>query len=129
MELKNALDEANEYEQMVELLSDRNIRITDELTAAQKLITHLQALCAASEEVEDGHLDLEQQLTKELETKEMDILELTAKLNYKQNQLDESQRSIRQFRDLVRHLETDMKTLREESINKSVSNHSGRYAK
>ena len=120
IEYKQHLDDASEYEQMVEHLTDKNMQLTEETKQLTERVTFLQSLNEASEEVEESHVELEQTLTHELEQKERDYADLQAKLRYKEQQAEEANRTVRQFRELVRGMEAEMRGLREAEVSRSV---------
>jgi len=125
VEYKQHLDEASEYEQMVEHLTERNLQLSEQAKQQSERVTFLQSLNEASEEVEESHIELEQTLTHELEQKERDYADLQAKLRYKEQQAEEANRTVRQFRELVRGMETEMRGLREAEVSRSVEKGGG----
>ena len=124
-EYRQHLDEASEYEQMVEHLTERNLQLSEQAKAQAERVTFLQSLNEASEEVEESHVELEQTLSQELEQKEREYADLQAKLRYKEQQAEEANRTVRQFRELVRGMEAEMRGLREAEVSRSVETGGG----
>ena len=124
-EYREQLDELSEYQQMVEQLTDKNMRLSDERRALSERVVFLQNLNEASEEVEESHLELEATLSSELEAKDAEVADLQAKLRYRALQVEEANKTLRQFRELVRSMEAEMKALRDREVSRSVGERIG----
>ena len=119
-EYREQLDEFSEYQQMVENLTEKNIRLADERRSLSERLLFLQNLNEASEEVEESHIELEATLSAELEAKDRELNDLQAKLRYRSLQVEEGNKVVRQFRELVRSMEAELKALREREVSRSV---------
>ena len=119
-EYREQLDEYSEYAQMVETLTDKNLHLSDERRALSERVHFLQNLNEASEEVEESHIELEATLSAELEAKERELGDVHAKLRYRAMQVEEGNKVVRQFRELVRSMEAELKALREREVSRSV---------
>jgi chromosome segregation ATPase len=110
-ELKEKLEESSEYESMVEELSEKNSILDEKIKTLELNIKHFEDLNEANTEVEEGHIELELQLQNELDIKENEIQDINLKLKYKLQLIEDLNKTVRNFRDLVRHLEEDNKKL------------------
>lgn len=106
-DLKEQLDAALEFEKMIETLSHSKLDLEEQLAASQRSVTYLQSLVTASEEVEEGYKELQQQLQNELESKEYALVDLTQRYKLKNEQIEDCQMTLRKFRELTRTLESE----------------------
>jgi dynactin complex subunit len=114
-DLKQSLDDASEYESLCESLTEKNLALNEQIDSLNTNVKYLQSLQEASADVEDGQNEVIQQLQTELELKEIEIQDITLKLKYKQQQNEDQAKTIKQFRELVRHMEVDNAKLKEQS--------------
>jgi predicted nucleic acid-binding Zn-ribbon protein len=72
-DLKTALDESSSLEGMVTTLTEQAVELKSELEQLRDSNKNLQELVDASDEVEEGHVELEQQLQRELDAKASEL--------------------------------------------------------
>jgi len=115
-ELKAQLDDAGDLQSMVEALSSAKMDLEEQLKTHERSIAYLQSLVEASEEVEEGYKDLHQQLQREVEAAEANLVDLNTRYKLKMNQIEDLNNTNRKFRQLVRQLESENQSLKSRLI-------------
>ena len=95
------LDEASEVEHMIEEMAEKNAILQENTKEMRAEIQHLNDANALNEEVEEAHIEVEQQLQNELDKQESELQECHRQLKMNQNQIDDLINTQRQFRELV----------------------------
>lgn len=107
-DLKQQLEAANEFEDMVSELSNQNQDFQDKIAQQDLAIQDLENLRELNDELEIQHLEQEEELRAELEVLETDLSEQTQRINHQETLLAEQETLISKFRDLVLDLQTRM---------------------
>ncbi|KAJ3280259.1 hypothetical protein HK104_000788, partial [Borealophlyctis nickersoniae] len=112
-ELKKRLDESLGAEDIVENLTQKNMKLNEKLEEMQIEIQELEALKELGDELELDHIENEQLLQEEIDFKDGLIGDLARRINSQEEALADYERTIAQFRELVKNLQSDLSTLRE----------------
>ncbi|KAJ3044685.1 hypothetical protein HDV00_001089 [Rhizophlyctis rosea] len=112
-ELKNRLDDCLGAEELVEKLTERNMQLKEKIDEMTVAIQDLEALKDLSDELEEDHMETEKVLIAEIDYKDGLIRDLARRINSQEEALADYERTIHQFRELVKNLQSDLVTLRE----------------
>ncbi|KAJ3330405.1 hypothetical protein HDU93_000399, partial [Gonapodya sp. JEL0774] len=118
-ELKLRLDEALSAEEMVMHLTEKNLTMGEKIDEMRMAIEDLEALKELNDELEEGHVETEQQLQAEIDMKDAILREQSSRLEKASETLGDYERTIQQFRELVRNLQADIDSLRESQTRSS----------
>ncbi|KAI8817169.1 dynein associated protein-domain-containing protein [Fimicolochytrium jonesii] len=110
-ELKAMMDDSLGVEDMVGALTERNMALNEKLEDAKAVIRDLEALRELNDQLEEDHIETENLLQEEIEVKEAVVVEQRARLAAMEDALADSDRTIQQFRELVRTLQGDLENL------------------
>ncbi|KAJ3191687.1 hypothetical protein HK101_007497 [Irineochytrium annulatum] len=113
-ELKESLDSVLGSEHMVEHLTEKNLELGEKLEEMKLTIEDLEALKELNDELEENHVLAEQDLQTEIDLKDRAIIDLKGKLSHYEDTLADNERTLKQFRELVRSLQKfDIQSLKE----------------
>ncbi|KAF0682914.1 Aste57867_25002 [Aphanomyces stellatus] len=112
-ELKEMLDLASAYESMVETLTDTNLSLGDQVADLTAAVASLESLKDMSDEMEHQADLLAKELQDELATTKQKVLDLTAAAAVAATHLQDKDRTIQRFRDLVARNRDEVAALRE----------------
>ncbi|KAI9164500.1 hypothetical protein H9P43_008359 [Blastocladiella emersonii ATCC 22665] len=111
-ELRAALEDASGAEELVEELSEKNLHLNEKLDDLQRYIDDLEAMKELNEELEDNHVETERELLLELDARDRTIRDLENQLARNEDALADYERTIGQFRELVKNLTRENEELR-----------------
>ncbi|TPX62678.1 hypothetical protein PhCBS80983_g00367 [Powellomyces hirtus] len=111
-ELKILMDDSIGIEDMVDSLTERNMALNEKLEEAKATIQDLEALKELNDQLEEDHIETENLLQAEIEVKEGIIAVQNRKLQTQEETLGDYDRTVRQFRELVRTLQSDIQHIR-----------------
>ncbi|XP_003384705.1 PREDICTED: dynactin subunit 1-like [Amphimedon queenslandica] len=112
--LKEQVDIAMGAEEMVEKLTEQNLKLEEDIVQLNEAVSDLEALRELSEQQEEIKIEEEHELREELDMNMNNIRQLEQKLDASQETIVDQQKTIDKFRDLVRHLQTDLTELRKQ---------------
>ncbi|PSN61317.1 hypothetical protein BS50DRAFT_578682 [Corynespora cassiicola Philippines] len=121
-DLRQQLDAANEWEEMIEDLSDQNQQFKERIAEKDLAIKDLESLKELSDELELQHIEHANELRAELEAKDFELADQSQKLVLQEAQIADQEMLITKFRDLVLDLQSKMtdaeasKTMSEEQV-------------
>ncbi|OAL50105.1 hypothetical protein IQ07DRAFT_587775 [Pyrenochaeta sp. DS3sAY3a] len=107
-DLKQQLDTANEWEDMVGELSNQNQDFQDRIAEQDLAIQDLENLRELNDELEVQHLEQEEELRAELEVRESELTEQAQRIAEQTNAITDQETLITKFRDLVLDLQSKM---------------------
>lgn len=110
-ELQESMEDAIAFEEMVEKLSHKNTELMAFNQDLRNQIESLNEIIAANEEIEEGHVDLENQLQAELDSTKIELQEAHRQLLARQSELEDVNSVNRNFRSLVKDLENENQEL------------------
>lgn len=113
--LKEQLDDALDAEDMVMQLTEKNLALGEKIEELRAANEDLEALKELSDELEENHVETERQLQEAIIVGEAQIRDLQAKLEDAAETVADYERTIDQFRTLVRNLQADVETLQASS--------------
>ncbi|KND03013.1 uncharacterized protein SPPG_02084 [Spizellomyces punctatus DAOM BR117] len=111
-DLKAMIDDSLGAEDMVETLTERNMILNEKLEEAKAVIQDLEALKELNDELEQDHIETEKLLQEEIDLKDGLLVEQGKRISGQEEALADYERTIVQFRDLVRTLQSDLDRLR-----------------
>lgn len=109
-ELKEQLDDALGSQEMVEILTEKNLELEEKVKNLQEEIDDLEKITEINEQLQEGARESELELREELDLARNKISLLTKKLADTQEVIANYESTVHKFRDLV-------KSLREENEN------------
>jgi dynactin 1 len=121
--LKEQLDDALEAEDMVIQLTEKNLALGEKLEELRAANEDLEALKDLGDELEENHVETERQLQEAIMAGEAQVREQQGKLDEAAETLADYERTIEQFRTLVRNLQQDIDTLQTSSSQRQESEH------
>ncbi|KAI9021911.1 dynein associated protein-domain-containing protein [Hyaloraphidium curvatum] len=121
--LKQQLDDALDAEDMVVALTEKNLALGEKLEELRAANEDLEALKELGDELEENHVETERQLQEALAATEAQVREQQGKLDEAAESLADYERTIEQFRGLVRSLQSDIETLQATSSQRLESEH------
>lgn len=110
-ELKDQVDTALGAEEMVEMLTDNNLALEEEIRSLKENVADLEALRDLNEELEENHVQTERDLREELELNNNNVREMESKLVAAQETIMDHQQTILKFRDLVAKLQENNRAM------------------
>lgn len=99
--LKLQLDDAMGAQDMLELLTERNLALSERVEEAHAVIQDLEALKEVSDEVEEFRAENEKQLQDEIARRDAELRVSTVRIESLEDDLLDYQGTIEQFRELV----------------------------
>ncbi|KNE58025.1 hypothetical protein AMAG_04851 [Allomyces macrogynus ATCC 38327] len=114
-ELRAALEDAAGAEDMVEELTEKNLQLNEKMDEMQRYLDDLEALKELNEELEENHILTERELSAELETREQEVQKLVLAVTKNEEALADYERTIQQFRELVKSLTRELEEMREKA--------------
>ncbi|KAJ5065900.1 dynein associated protein-domain-containing protein, partial [Bipolaris maydis] len=106
--LKQQLDAANEYEDMVGELSHQNQNLQDRIAEQEMVVQDLENLRELNDELEVQHLEQEEDMLAEIEMKDAELAEQARLIADQAAIIADNESLITKFRDLVMDLQTRM---------------------
>jgi dynactin 1 len=107
-DMRQQLDAANAWEEIIEDLSDQNQQFKEQLAEKEGAIRDLENLKELNDELETHHIEQANELRAELEAVEVDLAEQTQKVAEQDASISEQENLITKFRDLVIDLQAKM---------------------
>ncbi|KAK3696135.1 hypothetical protein LTR37_018106 [Vermiconidia calcicola] len=111
-DLRQQLEVAQQADEMIEELTDRNERLQDTNAELRAAIEDLENLKELNDELEVNHVEAEKQMQEEIEFKDSLLQDRESMARQLQERLDGSEHDISQFRSLVRALQTSMQDMK-----------------
>ncbi|KAH6841633.1 dynein associated protein-domain-containing protein [Alternaria alternata] len=106
--LKQQLDAANEWEDMVEELTQQNQNLQDRIAEQDMVVQDLENLRELNDELEAQHLEQEEDMLAELEAKNNELAEQARQIAEQTAIITDHESLISKFRDLVMDLQARM---------------------
>jgi dynactin 1 len=106
--LKQQLDAANEWEDMVGELSHQNQNLQDRIAEQEMVVQDLENLRELNDELEAQHLEQEEDMLAEIEMKDNELAEQARLIAEQAAIIADNESLITKFRDLVMDLQTRM---------------------
>lgn len=106
--LKQQLDAANEWEDVVGELTHQNQNLQDRIAEQDMVVQDLENLRELNDELEAQHLEQEEDMLLELEAKNNELAEQARRLIEQSAIIADNESLITKFRDLVMDLQTRM---------------------
>ncbi|KAG1461217.1 hypothetical protein G6F46_004117 [Rhizopus delemar] len=111
-DLKMQLDDAVGTEDLVEQLTEKNLNLTEKMEELKATVDDLEALKELADELEENHVETERQLQAEIDHRDMLLREQVERLRANEETIADYETTIEQFRQLVSHLQNDLKELK-----------------
>eukprot|EP00158_Paraphelidium_tribonemae_P009616 Partr_v1_DN28910_c0_g1_i1_m25417 putative DyNactin len=110
--LKMQLDDALENNSLIELLTDKNLRLSELAEKNREEIQDLEALRDLNDELEENHIETERELMEEIENRDRKIRALGDEITAMAENNADYEGTILKFRDLVKNLQSDIESLK-----------------
>ncbi|TDL26403.1 dynactin [Rickenella mellea] len=111
-DLKLQLDDALGAEEMLVQLTERNLMLGEKIEEMRITIEDLEALKELNDELEENHVETEKTMQEDLDLKDSQMREQTRKIEALDDNCQDLENTISQFRELVMQLQTDLDNLR-----------------
>ncbi|RDB28736.1 Dynactin, isoform [Hypsizygus marmoreus] len=111
-DLKLQLDDALGAEEMLVQLTERNLMLGEKIEEMRITIEDLEALKELNDELEENHIETEQQLNEDLNQKDVQIRDHAQKIETLEDACQDLENTISQFRELVMQLQHELDELR-----------------
>jgi len=124
VEFKQALEDAEVSESLITDLTDKNLELSEELVEIKGTLADLEDFRDLYAELTENQTALEKSLRQDINAKEIENLNLAGQLANSQLKLQEADKTMAQFRDLVGRLQHKLEEMRkreEENSEKSSS--------
>jgi dynactin 1 len=115
-DLRQQLDAAESFEDIIEDLSDQNQQFRDQLAEKDQTIVDLQNLKEINDELELHHIEQENDLRAELELKEAELQTQHNRIEEQEAAIEDQDNLLSKFRDLVSDLQMKMTTVESSKI-------------
>ncbi|KAJ3287605.1 hypothetical protein HDU79_005556 [Rhizoclosmatium sp. JEL0117] len=110
--LKETVDENAEAAALVEYLTTKNLELGQKIDELKDAVEDMEILQSLTDELEENHVMLEQDLIEEIDAKDGMMEVLKAKINSQEETVADYERTIHQFRELVKTLQDDLTNAR-----------------
>jgi dynactin 1 len=107
-ELREQVDAAEDWEEIIDDLSSQNQQYKDQLVEKDLVIQDLENLKELNDELEMHHMEQAMDLRAELDVKEAEVVDQTRKLTEQEASIVDQDAMITKFRDLVLDLQSKM---------------------
>eukprot|EP01137_Pigoraptor_chileana_P007490 Opistho-2@53172 len=111
-DLTEQVDALSAAESMVATLSERSLDLEDRCRLLQDTVDDLEALKAVQEELEESHLETEREMQTALDDRDSTARALKTALDAALESSADYERTVLQYRDLVRALQSDLDSVR-----------------
>ncbi|XP_059148678.1 dynactin subunit 1-like isoform X2 [Physella acuta] len=118
IDLKEQVDAALGAEEMVEQLTERNLKLEDDIREILEEKNDLEALNDMNEELQENAKATELELREDVDMKNIKLLELQRKLDGTQETFAEYDKTLNRFRELVANLQEQLRSKQQESETK-----------
>lgn len=113
-ELKDALDEAASYRDMIENLTETNLKQSEKISELEEQLKEMQELLDIEREISEDAAELERSLNDEVHNKDVEIQQLLRELEGRDEEKLSLEKIILQFRTRTGDLNRELQLLREE---------------
>jgi predicted nucleic acid-binding Zn-ribbon protein len=113
-ELKEALDEAAGYRDMIEELTETNLKQSERISELEEQLKEMQELQEIEREIAEDQAELERSLNDEIHNKDIEIQQLLRELESRDEEKGALEKVILQFRTRTSDLSKELNLLREE---------------
>ena len=120
-ELTEMLDLSSAYESMVEQVTEKNLVLGDKVAELEANVSSLESLLELSEEMEESHVEYENELLAETEILHVRLRESKTEMGKQTTVLLDKEHTISQFRHAMSVLKEEIMTLRQEVVITSSS--------
>lgn len=110
-EMRETIEEQGGHEEMIEQLSDDKMDLTEKVKALKGEVAQIQQQFSELEAVEDEHMELENQLTADIEIKEVELGETYRQLQMKTSQIEDLNATNRSYRERVKELGSQLEDI------------------
>ncbi|KAI3659167.1 hypothetical protein MP638_006949 [Amoeboaphelidium occidentale] len=100
-DLKVQIDDLSSNSYMVEMLTEKNLKLTQENEDLMDTVADLEALKLLNEELEESHLETENELRQEIENKEREVSELLSRVNVLEKHQQDQETLIAKYKENV----------------------------
>lgn len=111
-ELKEQVDAALGAEEMVELLTDRNLTLEEKVRELQESVDDLERLQDINEQLQESARETELELREEVDMANVKVSEIQRKMDAMQETLTDYEQTIQKFRDVTEQLRESNQELR-----------------
>ncbi|CAG9313133.1 NIP100 [Blepharisma stoltei] len=112
--LNDALEESSGLNDMVENLTDTNLKLSEKIQNLEEQIQELQELHEMDEQITEEQAEIEKNLTNEIYNKEIEIQDLKIELQKLEAQRLDYEKTANQFRVKVCELQNDIQSLEDQ---------------
>lgn len=111
--VKQQLDDALDHQEMLEQLTEQNLKLSETVDEQRGVIEDLEAIKQLNEELEENHVEAEKELIAEVEMRDSMLRDQQQAIDSLQESNADYQNTILQFRELVKNLQNDLTKMRE----------------
>ncbi|XP_043111416.1 dynactin subunit 1 isoform X2 [Puntigrus tetrazona] len=104
-ELKEQVDAALGAEEMVEMLTDRNLDLEEKVRELRETVTDLEAINEMNDELQENARETELELREQLDLSAASIREAEKRVEAAQETVADYQQTIQKYRELTAHLQ------------------------
>uniref|UniRef100_A0A673IYJ7 Dynactin subunit 1 n=1 Tax=Sinocyclocheilus rhinocerous TaxID=307959 RepID=A0A673IYJ7_9TELE len=104
-ELKEQVDAALGAEEMVEMLTDRNLDLEEKVRELRETVTDLEAINEMNDELQENARETELELREQLDLSAASIREVEKRVEAAQETVADYQQTIQKYRELTAHLQ------------------------
>lgn len=110
-DLRQQLEAALGAEEMIEELTERNMTMQEKLDELRVTVEDLENIKELNDELEINHIEVEKQLTDEIDFKDSLLFDRERTAKQQQEALDDADYTINRFRELVTQLQSDLQDM------------------
>jgi dynactin 1 len=114
LNLKEALEEASQYSEMIENITEDNYNKTEKIKELEDRVKELQELHELEEQIAEDQAELERTLNLEIQDRDVTIQNLKNELIKMEIQKADYEKTINQFRVRVCELQNDVESLKDQ---------------
>ena len=111
-DLRQQLDTALGAEEMIEELTEKNLKLAEELDDSRAVIEDLESLKELNDELEIGHLENEKQMQDEIDYKESQLADRLRHSEKQKETIGDLEYTVARFRELVTNLQSGLEDMR-----------------
>jgi len=111
-DLRQQLELAAGADDMIEELTEKNLALTEQVDGLQLTVEDLENLKEINDELENGHIEAENQLQSELDRRDTLLFDYARQSDQQSGKLAEYEATIAKFRQLVAALQAQFQDLR-----------------
>lgn len=117
-DLKSQVDISTGAEEMLELLTVRNLNLAEELERCKAELTDLLTLKEINDELEESHAQIQKELSQDLARKEILLAEQEAEISSHAERMAQYEQMVRTLRKLVENLQAQVLDLERADVDR-----------